>query len=280
MLLLSLILSVLPSAWAQADACAEPCAEYGYCVELEGVCQATTDAHCQAAQVCREHGACFFIDALPHSAGRCGDQAERDALEATRKPDADAAAAGLLGLLAQPQEGFSAALQQGWRDEPALMVAQDHLVGSPIGPDRPHRQLDPADITCPMDTQRKIDKSADQHTLIWCALPDGRKKGPELLVYAGQGQRMYTEYLLDQEHGEHVITEADGRVMVQGRYELGREEGLWESWYIGGDRASRGVYRAGKKTGIWTEWSREGEQARCDYRDPTVPDMQCVAPKD
>ena len=198
----------------------------------------------------------------------------------------DAAAAELLGLLAQPQEDLDAGLQQGWNDEPGRFAYDPAAVTSlePVEPafpsGRPHRRLDPDEITCPPDALRQTERASGEHTLTWCALPDGRKKGPELLVYAGGGQRMYTEYLLDQEHGEHVITEADGRVMVLGRFELGREEGEWQSWYIGGDRASRGEYHAGKKIGIWSEWSRDGEESRCDYRDPAVPDIQCVAPKD
>jgi hypothetical protein len=273
-----LLLSLVASA--QDDPCAERCADLGFCVQLDGVCQATSDAHCQAARVCQAHGHCFFIDARPYAPGRCGDQEERDGLQAAREAESSAAAAGLLGLLAPPRDGFSAVLQQGWRNEPGLMVAEDSVVVAPAVTGRPFRRFDPADITCPMDTQRMTDRVAGEYTRTWCALPDGRKKGPELVVYAGQGLRMYTEYSLDQEHGEHVITEADGRVMVRGRYELGLEDGLWESWYVGGGRASRGEYHAGKKTGIWSEWSREGEESRCDFRDPAVPDVQCVAPQD
>ena len=145
---------------------------------------------------------------------------------------------------------------------------------------RPFRRLDPSCIQCPTDTARRHEKDDDGDTRIWCALPDGRKKGPELVTYVGRGQRMYTEYRLDQAHGEHVITEADGRVMVRGQYEMGRKSGSWESWYVGGGRASQGEYQAGKKVGIWTVWQRSGSEKLCDYRDPAVPDMQCVAPKD
>ncbi len=276
--LLSLMLPFVSFALAQDDPCADPCAEHGHCVQLEGVCQTTTDAHCQASQACREYGHCFFIDTLPYSPGRCGSVEERDALEATRKPAADAAAAGLLGLLAPPREGSSVALRQGWRDEPGLMAAREHDVQTSVDPERPHRAFDPAEIACPMESRRQTERVAGEYSRTWCALPDGRKKGPELVVYVGGGQRMYTEYLLDQAHGEHLITEADGRVMVRGRHELGLEAGLWESWYVGGGRASSGAYRAGKKIGIWSEWSREGVEVRCDFRDPAVPDVQCVDP--
>jgi hypothetical protein len=189
----------------------------------------------------------------------------------------------LLELLATPPSS-GAFTGEGWQDVGGLMMATDleprPPERDPASVDQPYHHLDPADIQCPIDTQRKTDKAPGEYSLTFCALPDGRKKGPELLVYSGQGQRMYTEYLLDQEHGEHVITEADGRVMVRGRYELGRKAGLWETWYVGGGRASKGIYRADKKIDIWEEWSQDGTPKRCDYRDPAVPNMQCIEPVD
>ncbi len=266
---------------AQADACAEACADLGYCVEIEGVCQASSDAHCQAARVCREHEHCFFIDAQPYAPGRCGPQDERDALEASKQREADSQAAGLLGLLAgSAAPSASTGIQQGWRDEPALMRLEPPAGTSHIDPHRPHRVLDPAQLICPMATQRETEREPGEYTRTSCVLPNGRKKGPELVVRLGSGRRMYTEYELDQEHGEHLITEADGRVMVRGHYELGLKAGLWESWYVGGGRASSGSYLAGDKIGIWKEWSLEGVERRCDYRDPAVPDSQCVNTQD
>jgi len=179
------------------------------------------------------------------------------------------------GLLGMRSLDLSSAFSGGLGADAAGLAAAG-AVHDANDASRPHHRLEASAITCPPDTQRLTERDAGSYTKTWCALPDGRKKGPELLVYAGQGQRMYTEYQLDQEHGEHVITEADHRVMVRGRFELGREEGLWESWYVGGGRASRGEYHAGKKVGIWTEWLRDGSEKRCDYRDPAVPDVQCV----
>ncbi len=179
-----------------------------------------------------------------------------------------------------PRAEAEAEVGEGEQAGEPLRSAQLELPAVLPSADRPFHPLDPADIRCPIDTQRKTDKAPGEYSLTFCALPDGRKKGPELLVYSGQGQRMYTEYLLDQEHGEHVITEADGRVMVRGRYELGRKAGLWETWYVGGGRASKGIYRADKKIDIWEEWSQDGTPKRCDYRDPAVPNMQCIEPVD
>ncbi len=296
----------------QACADSDPCREDGRCHQQGEACVAVSDADCHQADVCQSYGACFEHE------GRCSatdtscatsqaclerGRCERDgeycatpeelAESKAREEELQLAAQGLLGLLAAPPEGGYDSLSDVFAGAEADVF--DALYGDGGGlavaggadgagvyatrtSTRPHRRLEPSDISCPPDTRRQTENDPGQHTLTWCALPDGRKKGPELLVYAGQGQRMYTEYLLDLEHGEHVITEADGRVMVLGRYELGREEGEWQSWYIGGDRASRGSYNAGKKVGIWTEWSRDGDEKRCDYRDPAVPDIQCIEP--
>jgi hypothetical protein len=264
-------------AVASEDPCVERCADQGDCVAIEGRCQAAMDAHCEAARVCREHGHCFFVDAAPHAPGRCGDREERDAVEASKPPPP--APGTLAALLAPPSASSLAGLMaEGWRDEPGL--GRTPALEPVLGASRPVRTLDPAAIQCPIDTQRLSDRQPGEYTLIWCALPDGRKKGPELLVRSGGGQRMYTEFSLDQEHGEHLITEADGRVILRGGYRLGREDGLWERWHANGVLAQRGSYEAGRKVGIWTEWSPEGVEKRCDHRDPSVPDSQCVAPAD
>ena len=189
---------------------------------------------------------------------------------------ASAAQHSIDDLLAPAPRQLDLSLKPGWQSTP---VTSDEAL-APAADGRPHRQLDPASLECPPGTQRHSDRQPGEYTITWCATPDGRKKGPELLVHSVHGRRMYTEFLLDQAHGEHVITEADGRVMVRGRYEVGRKVGLWESWYIGGDQASRGTYTADDKTGIWTEWSHDGTEKRCDYRDPETPDEQCVAPED
>jgi hypothetical protein len=288
----------------QACADSEPCRDHGQCHQQGDACVAQSDADCQASEFCGSYGACFEHEGRCSATstscassqaclerGRCERDGELCATPSelaesqAREAELMAQAQSLLGLVTAPPESsfdFSTELGDAFYGGIGGVVMDDDvgMFDARPAPTRPHRNLDPDDITCPMDTQRQTEKVPEQHTLTWCALPDGRKKGPELLVYAGGGQRMYTEYLLDQEHGEHVITEADGRVMVLGRFELGREEGSWQSWYIGGDRASRGEYHAGKKIGIWTEWSRDGEESRCDYRDPAVPDLQCVAPKD
>jgi len=273
------------------------CAVDGLCTLLDGACVALGEADCQGAEICSSHGACFEVDGRCSATatscagsqacmerGRCAREGEWCATPAeiaeskARQAELDAASQGLIASVVVPVEGLA-----GFHD---LVFTGDSLPsgaggGVPTGaPSHPHRRLEPSTIGCPPDTRRFVDTSSERDQRVWCALPDGRKKGPELLVYAGGGQRVYTEYLLDQEHGEHVITEADGRVMVLGRFDLGREEGEWQSWYIGGDRASRGEYHAGKKQGIWTEWTRDGEESLCDYRDPAVPDVQCVAPRD
>jgi hypothetical protein len=273
------LLFVLGSSWAQADPCAEGCADLGFCVERDGVCQPTTDAHCQAARVCREHGECYFVDAAPYAPGRCGDREERDALEASKEAEADHAAAGLLGLLAQPEPSLDTTLSSGWSDEPGLGMSLGLTPGT-VDPERPVRQLDAADIQCAVDCQRHSEREPGEYSRTWCATPDGRRKGPELVVYVRGGRRMVTEYRLDQAHGEHVITEADGRVMVQGAYEGGRKHGEWRSWYVGGGPASRGRYEADRKVGVWSEWTLDGLELRCDHRDPAVPDGQCVPPQE
>jgi len=297
-------------------ACAENdlCREDGRCHEQGDACVALGDADCQQADSCRSHGACFEVDGRCSATatscvssqacmerGRCERAGEWCATPAeiaeskAREAELDAAAQSLIASVVVPAEGLA-----GFHDVyfgggslaggvggglPSGVTSLDEAYAAG-GLDtrhtnsRPHRRLEPSTIACPPEARRFVETSSERDQLVWCALPDGRKKGPELRVYAGGGQRVYTEYLLDQEHGEHVITEADGRVMVLGRFELGREEGEWQSWYIGGDRASRGRYHAGKKQGIWAEWTRDGEESQCDYRDPAVPDVQCVAPRD
>ena len=298
MLVLPLLLPLFISAsLTQELPCAEPCRVDGRCHQQGQACVALGDADCQQAEICGSSGACFesegrcvaTADSCPSSRaclerGRCvldGELCatpEERASSVEREAGMQAEVGGLLGMRVLPKAGgldLSAAFFGGPGAEAAGLAAAG-AVHDASDASRPHRRLEASAITCPPDTQRQTERDAGSYTKTWCALPDGRKKGPELLVYAGQGQRMYTEYQLDQEHGEHVITEADHRVMVRGRFELGREEGLWESWYVGGGRASRGEYHAGKKVGIWTEWLRDGSEKRCDYRDPAVPDVQCV----
>ncbi len=273
---LMLVAALALPSWAQDDASCQQagvCDSHGACFARDGRCVATV-ASCPTSRACLERGRCLFhgdrcltsvefnaaAQSLIASLGVSEeDSVVHDVFADEHLPPVEVESAGVASLV----------------DVPASEGLELHRVGT-----RPHRQLDPAAVSCPPDARRLTETSPERDQLVWCALPDGRKKGPELLIYAGGGQRVYTEYLLDQEHGEHVITEGDGRVMVLGRFELGREQGEWQSWYIGGDRASRGEYHAGKKQGIWTEWSRDGDETLCDYRDPAVPDVQCVAPKD
>jgi len=56
------------------------------------------------------------------------------------------------------------------------------------------------------------------------------------------------------------ITVNEDEIKSEGNYRNGKKEGLWVSWYRGGEKASEGNYRNGKKEGLWISWNYNGQK--------------------
>jgi antitoxin component YwqK of YwqJK toxin-antitoxin module len=59
-------------------------------------------------------------------------------------------------------------------------------------------------------------------------------------------------------HGLYVEYSESGKVLSEGHYAGGKEEGLWRSFYESGQKAAEGQYIAGKQEGAWYFWSPSG----------------------
>lgn len=59
-------------------------------------------------------------------------------------------------------------------------------------------------------------------------------------------------------HDLFVEYHENGKLVSEGQYVDGKEDGLWRDFHANGQLAAEGRYRAGKEVGVWRFWSSAG----------------------
>ena len=75
-------------------------------------------------------------------------------------------------------------------------------------------------------------------------------------------------------HGHYAGYYPNGVVRTEGKYENGREEGIWRDYHDNGWIACVGSYHLGLEQGLWRFFDREGNEGKMVlYRDGAVVDF-------
>ena len=61
-------------------------------------------------------------------------------------------------------------------------------------------------------------------------------------------------------HGLFVAYHENGKVMSEGQYVDGLEDGQWRDFHPDGQPAAEGHYREGKEVGVWRFWKPDGTE--------------------
>ena len=78
---------------------------------------------------------------------------------------------------------------------------------------------------------------------------------------------MEGEFDLDEPVGIHTWWHENGGKLSVGEYRMGRRERLWTWWHPNGQVSQQGHYDVGVAVGLWTAWSPDGTIVRQDEAD-------------
>ena len=78
-----------------------------------------------------------------------------------------------------------------------------------------------------------------------------RRPPPQLEVINGQQFEIINA-------GRWRLLDQRGNVLVDGHYEMGRENGRWITYHINGRKAAEGRMVRGEKVGPWRTWDEDG----------------------
>ena len=98
---------------------------------------------------------------------------------------------------------------------------------------------------------------------------DGLKHG-KCIFYPYQSDLLRTEgsYFEDEKHGEWKTFYVDESIYSIINYTLGKQDGLYTSWYENGQKNVEGTYKDGKEDGLFTYRSPDGkESSELIYKD-------------
>lgn len=71
-------------------------------------------------------------------------------------------------------------------------------------------------------------------------------------------------YVNGKLHGQYFCWDEEGKILIEGKYENGLEQGFW-TFYNHGVRTSLGSYRYGCKSGIWKYFDERGKLIRREF---------------
>ena len=65
--------------------------------------------------------------------------------------------------------------------------------------------------------------------------------------------------------GRVINVNENGDISLEGRFERGKRNGIWTTWYSNGHKEHEGYYKNGLKSDLWKSWHESGQAWKEGY---------------
>ncbi len=78
--------------------------------------------------------------------------------------------------------------------------------------------------------------------------------------FSGKGYTVVGSRTVKVKTGQGYLCSTTCALKQSGRYQFGKKDGLYNSWYSDGQKKSESTYKDGEKVGTWTYWYENGQK--------------------